>query len=146
MNANTAKRPGSKIVVGVDGSDSSKKALEWATRLAPLLEATITVVVAWEYPIAFGMEGALPRSWQPDETARLILKDCLDSVFGENRPDGLQGNIAQGNAIHVLLDASQDAQMLILGSRGLGGFSGLLLGSVSTSCAEHAKCPVLVVH
>ncbi|HEY3293053.1 MAG TPA: universal stress protein [Candidatus Nanopelagicaceae bacterium] len=134
------------IVVGIDGSDSSKNALRWAVRLAPSLGATIHAIVAWEYPIVFGLEGGVPGVWKPDETAKEILNHTLDSVFGKERPAGFKGSISQGHPTFVLLDASKDAEMLIVGSRGLGGFSGLLLGSVSSSCAERAECPVLVVH
>lgn len=134
------------IVVGVDGSESSKNALRWAARLAPSLGATVHAIVAWEYPIVFGLEGGIPGAWKPDETAKEILGNVLDSVFGNARPAGLKGSISQGHPTFVLLDASKDADMLVVGSRGLGGFSGLLLGSVSSNCAEHAKCPVLVVH
>lgn len=134
------------IIVGVDGSESSKNALRWAARLAPSLNATIHAIIAWEYPIVFGLEGAIPGIWRPEETAKEILNNSLDSVFGKDRPAGLLGSISQGHPTFVLLDASEGAEMLIVGSRGLGGFKGLLLGSVSSSCAEHAKCPVLVVH
>lgn len=134
------------IIVGVDGSESSKSALRWAARLAPSLNATIHAIVAWEYPIVFGLEGGIPGIWRPDETAKEILNNSLDSAFGKERPAGLLGSISQGHPTFVLLDASEGAEMLVVGSRGLGGFKGLLLGSVSSSCAEHAKCPVLVVH
>jgi len=134
------------IIVGIDGSDSSKNALRWAARLAPSLGATIHAIVAWEYPLVFALEGGLPGIWKPDETAKEILNNTLESVFSKERPAGFKGSISQGHPTFVLLDASKDADMLIVGSRGLGGFSGLLLGSVSSSCAEHAKCPVLVVH
>lgn len=145
MNAKENKT-NHQIVVGVDGSESSNNALRWAARLAPTMKATIHAVVAWEYPIILGMEGGMPGSWKPDETAKEILNNALNHVFGNDRPIGLKGSISQGHPTFVLLDASNDAEMLILGSRGLGGFAGLLLGSVSSSCAEHAKCPVLVVH
>ena len=135
-----------QIVVGVDGSESSNNALRWAVRLAPSMNATIHAVVAWEYPIVLGMDGGMPGSWKPDETAKEILGNALNLVFGNDRPVGLKASISQGHPTFVLLDASKDAEMLILGSRGLGGFAGLLLGSVSAYCAEHAKCPVLVVH
>lgn len=140
------KKTNHQIVVGVDGSDTSKEALRWAARLASPLNATIHAIVAWEYPIVFGLEGGMPGSWKPDETAKEIMNHALDSVFGKERPTGLKASISQGHATFVLLDASKHAEMLIVGSRGLGGFSGLLLGSVSSACAEHAKCPVLVVH
>lgn len=139
-------RTNHQIVVGVDGSESSKNALRWAARLAPPLNATIHAVVAWEYPIVFGVEGGIPGAWKPDENAEEILNNSLNAVFGKERPAGFVGSISQGHPTFVLLDASKSAEMLIVGSRGLGGFAGLLLGSVSSACAEHAKCPVLVVH
>ena len=140
------KKTNPQIVVGIDGSDSSKEALRWAARLAPTLNATIHAVIAWEYPIFLGADGAMPSSWMPDETAKEILKKSLDDAFGSERPTGLEASISQGHPTFVLLDASKDAEMLIVGSRGLGGFAGLLVGSVSSACAEQAKCPVLVVH
>ena len=142
MEPNSANQ----VVVGVDGSVASKAALTWAARLAPSLGATIHVIVAWEYPIIFGLEGGIPSDWKPDENAKEILNASLEEVFGKDRPVGLRGSISQGHPTFVLLDASKEAQMLVVGSRGLGGFTGLLLGSVSSACAEHAKCPVLVVH
>ena len=96
--------------------------------------------------MAIALEGVLPGAWQPDETAKEILNNSLEVVFGKKRPAGLKGSISQGHPTFVILDASKGAEMLIVGSRGLGGFTGLLLGSVSSTCAEHAKCPVLVVH
>ncbi len=146
MENKTETKSNNQIVVGVDGSDASKEALRWAARLAPSLGATIHAIVAWEYPIVFGLEGAIPSAWKPDATAKEILNNCLEEVFGKERPLGLRGSISQGHPTFVLLDASKDAQMLVVGSRGLGGFAGLLLGSVSSACAEHAKCAVLVVH
>jgi nucleotide-binding universal stress UspA family protein len=134
-----------QIVVGVDGSESSNEALRWAARLAPSLDATIHALVAWEIPVVYGLDAALP-TWKPDETAQEILNKSLEKVFGKTRPAGLIGSISQGHPTFVLIDASKDAEMLIIGSRGLGGFAGLLLGSVSSTCAERAECPVLVVH
>lgn len=140
------KKTNHQNVVGVDGSGSSKEALRWAARLAPSLNATIHAIVAWEYPILLGTDGGMPGSWKPNETANEILKDSLDDAFGNERPKGLKASISQGHPTFVLLDASKNAEMLIVGSRGLGGFAELLVGSVSSECAEHAKCPVLVVH
>lgn len=134
------------IVVGVDGSDSSKTALAWAAQLAPVLGGTIEAVIAWEYPIMMGWEGGIPAGWPLEEGSKKILKETLDSVFGTTPPQGLVSSVRQGHPASVLLEASKSAKMLIIGSRGHGGFVGLLLGSVSSACAEHAACPVLVVH
>lgn len=146
MTTETEKKTNGHIVVGIDGSEPSKSALRWAAKLAPALGGKIDVIIAWEYPMMLGWEGGIPDWWRPDEDAKKVLEETLESVFGKTPPEGLVSGIRQGNATSVLLDASKDAQMLIVGSRGHGGFAGLLLGSVSSACAEHATCPVLVVH
>lgn len=134
-----------RIVVGVDGSEPSKAALRWAARLAPAIGATIEAVIAWEFPTNFGW-AVEASDWRPDRDAETILNETLDDVFGSERPDGLVGSVREGRTASVLLEAARSAEMLIIGSRGHGGFTGLLLGSVSAECAEHASCPVLVVH
>ena len=134
-----------RIVVGVDGSEPSKAALRWAARLAPAIGATIEAVIAWEFPTNFGW-AVEAGDWRPDRDAETILNETLDGAFGSARPDGLVGTVREGRTASVLLEAARGAEMLIIGSRGHGGFTGLLLGSVSAECAEHASCPVLVVH
>lgn len=143
---NSVEKTKDNIVVGVDGSDSSKEALRWAAKLAPAMEAEINAIVAWEYPIMWGAEGNNPDWWHPDEDAKTILQESITDVFGSTPPSNLVGRISQGRPTNVLLEASAKAKMLIVGSRGHGGFAGLLLGSVSSTCAEHAKCPVLIIH
>lgn len=134
-----------RIVVGVDGSAPSRAALRWAQLIAGATKATIQAVIAWEYPTSYGW-AIDTDDWQPDADAEKVLEQTLDSVFGANRPPGLRAVVTRGHAREVLLSASNEAEMLVVGSRGHGGFAGLLLGSVSAACAEHAKCPVLVVH
>jgi nucleotide-binding universal stress UspA family protein len=134
------------LVVGIDGSESSKNALRWAVKLSPAISETIDVFVIWEYPAMLGWEGGIPDWLRPDEDAKKVLDATLKSVFGEVLPKGLVGRIHQGHAASVLLEASKSAAMLVVGSRGHGGFSNLLLGSVSSACAEHAVSPVLIVH
>jgi nucleotide-binding universal stress UspA family protein len=90
--------------------------------------------------------GYTPDAWNPEADATQCLTDSIDDAFGTERPTGLRLLVREGLPAKVLLDESRGATMLIVGSRGHGGFSGLLLGSVSASCAEHATCPVLVVH
>jgi nucleotide-binding universal stress UspA family protein len=134
-----------RLVVGLDGSEPSKAALRWAARIAPVVDATIDAVIAWDYPQALGVPGYVD-DWRPDLDAEKVLQDSLDAAFAGDRPQGLRALVRQGPARQVLLQASSGAEMLVVGSRGHGGFAGLLLGSVSAACAEHAHCPVLVVH
>lgn len=134
-----------RIVVGVDGSEHSKLALRWAARVAAAEGARIDAVTAWHYPTYAGYAG-VPEDYTPKEEFERMLADTVDDVFGTDRPADMRLLTVQGGAAAVLLDAGKDAVMLVVGSRGHGGFMGLLLGSVSSKVAEHATCPVLVVH
>jgi nucleotide-binding universal stress UspA family protein len=134
-----------KIVVGVDGSKPSEMALRWAAHLAATFDANLEAVTAWEYPPGYGW-ASVPPDWNPGQDMENVLKDTMHAVFGDNPPAGLLAEVREGGAARVLLDASEDASMLVVGSRGHGGFVGLLLGSVSTNVAEHASCPVLIIH
>lgn len=138
------------VVVGVDGSEHSRHALQWARFLAGTLDASILAVAAWQ-PLT--VHGAMGTGWaaplpdfDPDVAAWSALEQTLDDVFGAERPAGLEVSVAEGNPAKVLLESSRGARMLVVGSRGYGGFTGLLLGAVSSACARHATCPVLVAH
>lgn len=134
----------SRIVVGVDGSEQSKLALRWAARLARGLGGRVQAVAVWQFPAAQSF--VVVDGWDPEREAQSSLEATVDAVFGDDRPAGLQLLVLQGTPAKVLLDLSAGAQILVVGSRGRGGFAGLLLGSVSSAVAEHAKCPVMVVH
>jgi nucleotide-binding universal stress UspA family protein/uncharacterized protein (DUF2267 family) len=146
MTANREETRKQRIVVGVDGSEPSKAALRWAVRLAPAINGEIEVVITWEWPTNYGFMVGAAEEWRPDLDAGTVLEDTLNEVFGGARPSNLLMSVREGGAAYELLSASSDADLLVVGSRGHGGFAGLLLGSVSTICAEHATCPVLVVH
>jgi nucleotide-binding universal stress UspA family protein len=139
-----------RVVVGVDGSEPSKQALLWARFLAQATGSTLHAVTAWQQDAGYGWSGpgrtAVPTDLDPAADATRLLKEALHKAYGEQAPPGLQASVGHGGAAKVLLEASQGARMLVVGSRGHGGFVGLLLGSVSAACAEHATCPVLVVH
>lgn len=138
-----------RIVVGVDGSDSSKQALRWAVRQAELTDAVVEAVTAWDLPQFHGALGWLPPS-SSDEAAlearaRKDLSDAVEEAVGSQPRVDVRTDARYGTAASVLLDAARGASMLVVGSRGLGGFSGLLLGSVAQHCVQHAACPVVVV-
>ncbi|MFL6099412.1 MAG: universal stress protein [Actinomycetales bacterium] len=133
-----------RIVVGIDGSAQSTYALRWAAQLAEKYDATLEAVAAWHIPVSYGM--APVPIWDPEADMAKCLTQTVDEVFGAQRPAGLELRVLQGNPAGVLVDTSKGAFMTVVGSRGHGGFAGLLLGSVSSAVAEHATCPVLVVH
>jgi nucleotide-binding universal stress UspA family protein len=134
-----------RIVVGVDGSPSSEQALRWGASLAAMMGARLEAVTAWDFPAGYGF-ASMPPDWDPAEDMRKVLDETVRAVFGDRPPAALQPQVCEGGAAKVLLEASQGAMMLVVGSRGHGGFAGLLLGSVSANVAEHALCPVLVIH
>jgi nucleotide-binding universal stress UspA family protein len=137
-----------RIVVGVDGSEHSKQALRWATALGAQIGATVDAVMAWDFPTSVGWSAGtyVPDTWNPETDAQTSLETTIDEVFGSERPDHLRATVQEGHAAKVLLDQSKSATMLVVGGRGHGGLAGRLLGSASKECAEHATCPVLVVH
>ena len=141
---------GPRIVVGIDGSDSSASALRWAIQQAALTGATVDAVIAWHYPdlAASGMAvGALePTYGFFRENAEKIVADAISSTTLDPASDvPVRARVTQGHAAQVLLDASAGASLLVVGSRGHGGFAEALLGSVSQHCVQHALCPVVVV-
>jgi nucleotide-binding universal stress UspA family protein len=137
----TPERPRS-IVVGVDGSTGSIDALRTAQRLATALNASVDVVGCWEWPAMFDPTNS--PDWHPEADARELARETITAVYGD--ADAVPLRISSGPTARSLIEASSGAEMLVVGSRGRGGFAGLLLGSVSATCAEHAHCPVLVVH
>jgi nucleotide-binding universal stress UspA family protein len=136
------KRP--RIVVGVDGSPPSILALRWAGALASVLEAEIRAVTAWKFQIPHGR--LTPAVADPDHLARGVCSEAVSKAFGTALPPALELVIRQGAATKVLIDESRQAELLIIGSRGVGGVEGLLIGAVSAEVAEQAKCSVLVAH
>jgi nucleotide-binding universal stress UspA family protein len=136
-----------RVVVGVDGSESSKHALRWAAYLAKTSNAQLDVIATWQISSGWGSAySTVPTDWNPQQDLEKSTSETIDEVFGSTRPENLRVQVRQGYAVTVLLDESKDALMLVVGSRGHGGFTGLLLGSVSAALAEHASCPVLVAH
>jgi nucleotide-binding universal stress UspA family protein len=134
-----------RVVVGVDGSTQSKAALRWAAQIAEGVGARLVAVTAWDWPYTYGI-AAMPIVWNPAEDMARVLSNAVKEALGAGRAADVEELTLEGGAARVLLDTSEGAVMLVVGSRGHGGFAGLLLGSVSANVAEHATCPVLVVH
>lgn len=132
-----------RIVVGVDGSSSAKRALVWGHFMARTTGSVLEAVTAWQNPSSWT---GIADDWDPVTEARAMLTACCAEVLGDDQPPDLRLTVLEGPATAALLSASAGARMLILGSRGHGGFAGLLLGSVSAACAEHAACPTLIIH
>jgi len=134
-----------RIVVGVDGSEGSTQALRWAARQAEFTGATLDVIITWQYPVFYGWVPAYPDDLNLAQLAQQALAGALDEVFGPDRPALLRARVMEGYAAQVLVDASAGADLLVVGSRGYGGFTDALLGSVSTYCVHHAHGPVTVI-
>jgi nucleotide-binding universal stress UspA family protein len=132
------------IVVGVDGSPGAQAALRFALEEARLRDAKVKAVYVWTLPMVTA-PGGLPPGLYEDlgVGAEKELEEALLAVNGS--ADGVERVVAQGAPARVLIDLAQDADLLVVGSRGRGGFTGLLLGSVSQQCLHHAPCPIVVV-
>lgn len=131
------------ILVGIDGSRESVEALRYAGRLGDALGLPIEALTVWDYPAV--ADYYILSDWSPEDDARSVIADAIRSAFGDSPPEGLTTSVADGHPARTLIERSRHCEMLLLGSRGHGGFVGLLLGSVSTACAGHAHCPVLIV-
>lgn len=133
-----------RILVGVDGSAPARLALEWAVAEARLRHGRVHAVTAWQFPpVTVGMEGLIGNPDVFPEAARRLQNETLQRVDSQGLT--VTGDVVQGHPADVLLRAAEDSDLLVVGSRGLGGFKGMLLGSVSTQILHHAPCPVLVV-
>ena len=133
------------IVVGVDGSRSSGEALEWAVEEARLTGARIDAVYVWDPAPIFtsGMSDeqlSALREAAGERATELVRK----LAYGEHGVT-IVPRILMGHAAQALVDASEDADLLVVGSRGRGGLKGMLLGSVGHHCAAHSRCPVVIV-
>lgn len=138
------------IVVGIDGSPASKSALAWAVEEARLHGSTVTVVHAWQFPVmAFGgMGGTVVPILAPHDLEKLAedtARDAIAEVVGADVSVPVVASVRNGHPASQLVEASKDADLLVVGSEGHGGFAGMLLGSVSMHVVHHAKCPVTVV-
>jgi nucleotide-binding universal stress UspA family protein len=143
----------SSVVVGVDGSAGSNEALQWAIAEARLRNAPLRAVHAWTYvhPLIPSLVGYPYSAETVDSTvddrqqaAEQILERAT-SELAELHDVEIERVIGEGSAAQVLIDSVAPNDLLVVGSRGHGGFASLLLGSVSQQCAQHAPCPVVIV-
>jgi nucleotide-binding universal stress UspA family protein len=142
--------PTERVVVGVDGSPSADAALRWALTEAALRGGTMQVVHAWEVPVIFGpvAGGGLPYDTDAVHAdAQRFVDELVDAAVAETgTPDvAVERTTGPGGAASAVLDAAEGADLVVIGRRGAGGFSRLLLGSVSENVARHAPCPVVVM-
>ncbi len=136
-----------KIVVGIDGSESSINALSWALHEAKRHSASVHVVHAWSLPLVVDPMGV--AIFTPVEefrsAAQGVLQRALDTVKSLQGDTKVTSTVEYGSASQHLLDAASTADMVVVGRRGHGGFMGLLIGSVAEQIAHHAKCPAVIV-
>ena len=136
------------ILVGVDGSEGSRKALTWAAAEAADHGAELVVLNVWEHTLPPPVGSVSVSEHYVPESSQRTTEELLQEIteeLGENPPVVVQPRVKQGTAARVLIEESAEADLLVVGTRGRGGFRGLVLGSVSQHVAAYAKCPVTVV-
>lgn len=134
-----------RIVVGVDGSSSSRAALSWAVRQAQLTGSRLQIVTTWDWPINFGWTAAFPPDYDPAADASKMLDATAEALRSSDPSVEIRTLVVEGHPAPALVEASVGADLLVVGSRGHGQFAGMLLGSVSEHCVTNAHCPVLVM-
>jgi nucleotide-binding universal stress UspA family protein len=144
-----SERTAGPVLLGVDGSPNSAAATGFAFEEASRRGATLVAIHAWAHPASSRPGDMQPLVYDVDEVAdeeAVVLGEAL-AGWGDRYPDvTVEQHTVRGRPARVLLDAAGDAQLLVLGARGRGGFAGLLMGSVSDTVLHHAPCPVAVVH
>ncbi len=150
MNTNGSGGHVPTVVVGVDGSAGSKEAFHWATAEARLRKSPLRIVHAWTY----GYVGAPMAGYAYESDfanaaavrAQELLDELINGASDEIGGIETEREVVEGGAAAALVEAAAPGDLLVVGSRGHGGFAGLLLGSVSQQCVHHAPCPVVIVH
>jgi nucleotide-binding universal stress UspA family protein len=136
------------IIVGVDGSPESNNALRWAVEEAKLRGAQLKAVHCWLYPVGIGIDVyTLPPEEVMEKSAASALDVAIDAALeGVDGVPPIERVIVNGSPGHVLAMMSDDAELVVVGTRGRGGFTGLLMGSAANQVAHHAKCPAVLIH
>jgi nucleotide-binding universal stress UspA family protein len=133
-----------RIVVGVDGFESSKAALRWSIHQAKLTGAVVDAVTAWQVPAGSGL---IPVADLPDyqDDARIILTEAIAEMYTVDTEVEVRPYVTEGRAGPVLVAAAEGAGLLVVGCRGHGGMAEAMLGSVGQYCVHHAPCPVVIM-
>jgi nucleotide-binding universal stress UspA family protein len=138
-----APQSAGQVVVGIDGSEECRAALRWAARYAARVERPLRAVAVWQDQLQFG-----PAMVFPEPEFEAEARQWLDKALAEI-PDelstGVTTRIGRGDPVHVLVEQSRDADVLVLGNRGRGALAGALAGSVALGCLHRARCPVVLV-
>jgi len=137
----------SRIVVAVDGSDTAQRALAWALDEARARAARVTAVHAWHPAYVSGYPYTEPV-FEPDEferASRQVVAAAIEAADSSGLAAPVEQRSARGGAAAAILDAAAGADLIVMGSRGLGGFKGLLLGSVTAQVTHHAEATVVVI-
>jgi len=129
------------VVVGVDGSEGSQRALRWAAEYARMSGAPLRAVMAWDLPTNYGM----PANYDDVDFTKEAEAKLEQTLAAVGDLGAVQQRVEQGHPAAVLVSASEHARLLVIGSHGHGVFAASLLGSVSHKCIHHAQCPVVVV-
>jgi nucleotide-binding universal stress UspA family protein len=140
----------SGIVVGIDGSHNASHALEWAMAEAAVRKTPLTVITVNSVPAGYWTGRPVPFAGDEEKVAEIrkaaeAKVEEIAAGLGESKPESVTVTALTGFPVQALLDASKDSDLLVVGSRGGGGFATLMLGSVSHQVVHHARCPVVVV-
>jgi len=138
------------IVVGIDGSPNSERALDWAMKQAAAVQAPLTVIAVHEVPKSYW--GGIPVIGPADEALLANLRQAAEEMtqqaasrLGDARPASVTVRALSGFVVKELVDASQDADLVVVGARGVHGFTRMVMGSVSNEVVQHSACPVVIV-
>jgi nucleotide-binding universal stress UspA family protein len=143
MSGEQARDKG-RIVAGFDGSAPSLDALAWAARQADLTASTLEIVMTWELPSSYGWAAPIPTDFDPEQDSQQAVDTAVAGLRAEHPDLVVDTRLVNGHPAPILVEASKDADLLVVGSRGHGEFVGMLIGSVSAYCVTNAHCPVLV--
>lgn len=134
-----------RVLVGVDGSEPSAAAVEWAAGYAEPLGAVVQLVTVWRWPTSYGAPISVPIDFNPESDAERVLDRAAAAVREAHPKLTVETSLMEGRAAATLIELSESADLVVVGSRGLGAFAGMVLGSVSSHVVTHAHCSVVVV-